>query len=140
MIVVALLTVKDFEALTQFENAVAPLLLSVGGHILHAIEVKRNEDGSGEEVHVLYFPSSRSLAEYKRLTSQSAYAQLRYSAITNIELKIESTIKHYASSVFESIVESSMEQMYRYKKLVKDAASKVDSFYEDKKSKDDDKQ
>ena len=64
MIVLAILSVIDFEALKVFEETVLPIIKAVGGDVLHVLEITRNDDGTGEEVHILKFPSLDCLDEY----------------------------------------------------------------------------
>lgn len=95
MIVIAILRVTDFEALARFEHSVAPILSSVGAKILHAIEVHRHADGTGEEVHVLYFPDEESFENYKIKTNDESIKNLRSTAISSIDIKIEKAHKQY---------------------------------------------
>ena len=96
MIVIATLDVIDFTQLQHFETKVAPIMQSVGAKILHAIETNRYEDGSGEEIHILYFPDIESFERYKSKTRDDAIQKLRSAAISKIDIKIERQSKTYS--------------------------------------------
>ena len=94
MIVIVSLIVKNFDALNEFEKMVAPILHLTGAKMLHAIEVKRN-DNVGEEIHVIEFPNMNALETYKQKTNTDSINRLRSLAIENIDIKIELKSKYY---------------------------------------------
>lgn len=59
------LEVKNFDLLTLFESKAAEIMHSHGGRILSGFETIRNKDNSGQEVHLLEFPSDTAFAEYR---------------------------------------------------------------------------
>ena len=51
------LTVKSFDCLEQFERQAVALMQKYQGVVIAAFETVHNTDGTGEEIHILQFPS-----------------------------------------------------------------------------------
>jgi len=65
------------------------------GRILSAFETVRETDGSGEEIHVLEFPSESLFTDYRADKSLEDLANLRNQAISNTEVEISLKTKSY---------------------------------------------
>jgi uncharacterized protein (DUF1330 family) len=89
------LEVKNFYSLTLFETIAAEVINSHGGNILNAFETIRNEDDSGQEVHLLEFPSNEAFAEYRADSRLLKHAYLRNKAIASTTIVISSMLKNY---------------------------------------------
>ena len=81
------LQVKDFAALQEFEQRAAAIMAEYSGLIRQAMETSRNEDGSGEEVHLLEFASAESFAQYRADGRHSELTELRDRAISATEVR-----------------------------------------------------
>ncbi len=89
------LDVKDFDLLTTFENKAAEIMRSHGGDIIRAFETFRNEDGSGQEIHLLEFPNDAAFAAYRSDPQLLELAEIRNKAITSTNVVISSHVKTY---------------------------------------------
>lgn len=89
------LEVKNFDSLTLFETKAAEIMRSHGGHIISAFETIRNEDDSGQEVHVLEFPNDAAFAEYRADSQLLEHTELRDKAIISINIVKSRTLKNY---------------------------------------------
>jgi len=89
------LTVKNFIALEEFERQAVAIMIIHGGQLLSAFETRRNEDGSGEEVHVLAFPSADAFAAYRADAALAMLRDLREEAISHTEIQVSERIKSY---------------------------------------------
>lgn len=67
-----------------------------GGRILSAFETVRNEDNSGQEIHLLEFPSDAAFADYRIDSRFAKHAELRNQAINSTTIVISSKLKNYA--------------------------------------------
>jgi len=95
MFVIASIKVKNFEKLALFESQASEILLSVGGEMIQALEVESNPDGSGEEIHILRFPSNESFQLYKQKTDTDILNKLKNEAIENLDIKLSTKTKVY---------------------------------------------
>ena len=59
------LQVRNFQTLAEFEAQAAHVMAGYNGRIASAFETVRNEDGSGEEVHLVEFPLEEDFIRYK---------------------------------------------------------------------------
>jgi len=89
------LEVKDFNSLEEFEPQAVAIMHKYQGRILSAFETVREPDGSGEEVHVLEFPSESLFTDYRADKSLEDLANLRNQAISNTEVEISLKTKSY---------------------------------------------
>lgn len=89
------LTVKDFSLLAEFERQAVKVMKSHGGELLRAFESHRNDDGSGEEIHLLEFPSQQAFDAYRADPALDKYAELRNKAISQTQVVVSSTLKMY---------------------------------------------
>jgi uncharacterized protein (DUF1330 family) len=89
------LEVKDFYSLTLFETKATEIMRSHGGHIVSAFETVRNEDNSGQEIHLLEFPNDAAFAEYRADSRLLEHAELRSKAINSINVVKPRTLKNY---------------------------------------------
>ena len=90
------LAVKDFEVFEKFENQASLIMGKYKGRIISAFETVRNSDGSGQEVHVLEFPSEEAFALYRKDASLLALSSLRERGISNTEIDVSLCVKTYA--------------------------------------------
>lgn len=93
--VLVTLEVKDFELLAVFEKQAVKIMRSYGGNLVRAFETTRNEDGSGQEVHLLEFPSDDAFAEYRSDSRLIEHAELRKKAIDSMVVVISGVLKEY---------------------------------------------
>lgn len=89
------LEVKDFHLLSTFENKAAEIMRSHGGDIVRAFETDRNEDGSGQEVHLLEFPNDASFAAYRSDPRLLELTEDRNKAIYSTTVITSSHVKTY---------------------------------------------
>lgn len=89
------LTVKNFNALEEFERQAVAIMNRHGGQLLSAFEACRNEDGSGKEVHVLAFPSDEAFASYRADGDLVDLKDLRDRAISHTEVLVSERLKTY---------------------------------------------
>jgi uncharacterized protein (DUF1330 family) len=87
--------VKSFDLLADFESKAVKVMHTHGGDIVNAFETQRNEDGSGQEVHLLEFPSHSKFDEYRSDSLLLEYADLRTKAIKSSTVVISTTQKNY---------------------------------------------
>jgi uncharacterized protein (DUF1330 family) len=90
------LDVKNFDSLTVFEKIAAEVMHVHGGRIISAFETVRNEDNSGQEVHLLEFPSDVAFADYRIDSRLTKHTELRNQAIDSTTIVISSKLKNYA--------------------------------------------
>jgi len=93
--VLVTLEVKDFELLAVFEKQAVKIMRSYGGNLVRAFETTRNEDGSGQEVHLFEFPSDDAFAEYRSDSRLIEHAELRKKAIDSMVVVISGVLKEY---------------------------------------------
>lgn len=93
---IANIQVKDFERFEIFERLISTYLADVGAMIVTALEIEKNEDGTGEEVHILQFPDLNAFETYKRVTSTDEVRGLGEEAIESLSLKRARARKTYA--------------------------------------------
>ncbi|MBL4798101.1 MAG: NIPSNAP family protein [Oleispira sp.] len=89
------LEVKDFNFLTLFETKAAEIMRAHGGRIISAFESVRNEDNSGQEVHLLEFPNDASFEKYRADARHIEHAKLRNKAIDTTSIVISRELKNY---------------------------------------------
>ena len=94
--ILATIDVKDFDKLSSFESKAVEIMSSYEGKIISAFETKRNEDNSGEEVHLIQFPNKEKFSAYRSDSRLNEYAELRNGAINSMSLSVSSKIKSYA--------------------------------------------
>ena len=87
--------VKNFDLLAEFESKAVKVMQRHGGDIANAFETQRNKDGSGQEVHLLEFPSHSKFDEYRSDSLLLEYADLRTKAIKSSTVVIATTQKNY---------------------------------------------
>ncbi|MFT5594365.1 MAG: hypothetical protein ACI8SR_002754 [Oceanicoccus sp.] len=93
--ILVILDVKNFENLTRFEHKAAEIMRDYGGDIVNAFETSRCENGTGQEVHLLSFPSEQAFAEYRTDSRLKEYAELRDSAIISTTVMTSCMLKNY---------------------------------------------
>jgi len=93
--VLVTLEVKDFELFAVFEKKAVKIMRSYGGNLLRAFETIRNEDGSGQEIHLLEFPNDAAFAEYRSDSRLIEHAELRKKAIDSMVVVISGVLKEY---------------------------------------------
>jgi uncharacterized protein (DUF1330 family) len=93
--IVVILDVNNFDALSEFEQIAVKVMAKYQGGIISAFETSRFSDGTGEEVHILEFPSEQEFLRYRNDESLVEYADLRKKAISNTQIKISSCFKSY---------------------------------------------
>ena len=89
------LEVKNFDLLALFEIKAAEIMRAHGGHIISAFETIRNEDDSGQEIHLLEFPNDASFEEYRADVRHIEHAELRDKAIDTTSIVISRELKNY---------------------------------------------
>lgn len=89
------LAVKDFSLLAQFEKQAVMRMKEYQGRVVTAFETVHRVDGTGEEIHVLEFPSAQAFAEYRNDKVLSQLVALREQAIAATEVTVSSKIKSY---------------------------------------------
>lgn len=94
--ILVILDVKDFDLLAQFERKAVEIMCDYGGGIVKAFETSRCEDGTGQEVHLLEFPSEAAFAEYRTDSRLKKYAELRDRAIISTTIMASSMLKSYS--------------------------------------------
>ena len=87
--------VKNFTLLADFESKAVQIMQSHGGSMIRAFESQRNEDGSGQEVHLLEFPSESAFVDYRSDPRLLEYAELRDRAISSTVVIKSSQVKSY---------------------------------------------
>lgn len=87
--------VKNFTLLADFESKAVQIMQSHGGSMIRAFESQSNEDGSGQEVHLLEFPSETAFVDYRSDPRLLKYAELRDRAITSTVVIKSSQVKSY---------------------------------------------
>ena len=92
----AILQVRDFDALDEFERKASDIMSDHGGKIVAAFESCRNEDGSGEEVHLLDFKNEEGFTNYRNDDRHQALKSLRDKAIASTEVKVVLKEKSYS--------------------------------------------
>ena len=90
------LEVKSFKHLTAFETKAVQIMSVYGGRLISAFETVRNTDDSGQEIHLLEFPSLTAFDEYRLDPQLMASAELRNEAIASTEVVISSEQKEYS--------------------------------------------
>jgi len=89
------LEVKNFDALEVFEKQASAIMEKYQGRIVSAFETIRDSDGSGEEIHILEFPSEEAFSRYKSDSSLANLAGQRAQAISGTEVTISLCVKTY---------------------------------------------
>ena len=89
------LGVKNFELLKEFEVQASRIMKLHQGRIICAFETMRHPDNSGEEIHVLEFPSEACFMDYKNNEVLAQLAGLREQAISSTEVQVSLDVKSY---------------------------------------------
>ena len=89
------LAVKDFKALETFEQQAVAIMQRYEGRVVAAFETAHEVDGTGEEIHILEFPSEAQFAQYRTDKDLAGFAALRDQAISATEVKVSLRIKSY---------------------------------------------
>ena len=89
------LEVKDFDLLADFESKAIQVMHFHGGSMVRAFETIRNQDGSGQEVHLLEFPTESAFRDYRSDSRLLAYAELRDRAILSTQIIKSDYLKSY---------------------------------------------
>jgi uncharacterized protein (DUF1330 family) len=87
--------VADFQALNEFEKQAAEIMSDYQGKITSAFETSRNDDGSGEEIHIVEFQTENDFTNYRNDLRLKNLVGLREKAISSTEIKICSNEKSY---------------------------------------------
>lgn len=95
MIILVTLHVKNFEALELFETQACSIMEKYQGRMITAFETVRNDNGTGEEVHVLEFPSETEFNSYRVDRELTNLRELREKAIAKTDVTISNNIKKY---------------------------------------------
>jgi uncharacterized protein (DUF1330 family) len=90
------LEVKDFSLLAIFESKAVQLMNSHGGRIVRAFETQKNEDDTGQEIHLLEFPDIASFDAYRSNPALLEFAELRNKAIKSTTVVISTVQKEYS--------------------------------------------
>jgi uncharacterized protein (DUF1330 family) len=90
------LEVKNFTLLTAFESKAVQVMHSHGGRIISALESQRNENGTGQEIHLLAFPSMAAFDDYRSSPLLVEYAELRNKAIDSTTVVFSKALKTYS--------------------------------------------
>jgi len=93
--VLVTIEVKDFSHLTDFESKAVQIMQSHGGSMIRAFESQRNEDGTGQEIHLLEFPSESVFVDYRSDSRLLEYAELRDKAISSMVVIKSDQLKTY---------------------------------------------
>ena len=94
--ILVILQVLDFQALNAFERKASKVMADYQGKIIWAFETIRNEDGSGEEVHIVGFPREEDFTNYRNDPRLQELRDLRAKAISGTEIKIGINEKSYS--------------------------------------------
>ena len=89
------LEIKNFTLLSELENKAVQFMHSHSGCIVKAFETKRNDDNSGQEIHLLEFPSMDAFDAYRSDSVLLQYAALRNEAIESTSIIISDKSKEY---------------------------------------------
>ena len=89
------LSVKNFDTFEEFERKAAAIMSHYDGRIVSAYETLRNRDGSGEEVHIIQFPSEAKFNEYRADQKLLDLAEFREKAIASTMVKAIVKEKNY---------------------------------------------
>lgn len=93
---VVILQVLDFQLLDEFEREASRIMADYQGKIICAFETARNEDGSGEEIHLVEFQREDDFISYRNDPRLLALRDLRAAAISRTEMKTGRAEKLYA--------------------------------------------
>ena len=94
--VLVTIEVNNFSLLSDFESKAVKIMHSHGGGMIRAFETKRNEDGTGQEIHLLEFPNITAFDEYRSNPLLLEYAELRSKAIESMVVVISTEQKEYS--------------------------------------------
>lgn len=90
------LQIRDFQALEEFECNASKIMADYQGKIVFAFETIRNEDGTGEEVHIIEFPREVNFNNYRSDPRLQDLRGLREKAISSTEIKMRINEKSYS--------------------------------------------
>lgn len=93
--ILAILQVRNFQALDEFERRASVIMSEHGGRIASVFETRRNADGSGEEVHVVEFPDVERYENYRLDDRHGELKALRERAVSCTEIKVCLSEKSY---------------------------------------------
>jgi len=94
--VLVTLKVNDFNALNEFESKASGLMSKYKGRIVRAFETLRNNDGSGEEVHLIEFQTENCFKDYLNDCWHRENKELREMAISGTEIVLNPREKVYS--------------------------------------------
>ena len=94
--ILVVLQVLDFEALDEFERKASLIMADYQGEIVCAFETTRNEDGSGEEIHIVEFHQEEDFRGYTNDPRYQALRDLRDKAISHTGVKVGINGKSYS--------------------------------------------
>ncbi len=87
--------VKDFNLLSSFERKAVEIMRFHGGNIIRAFETHRNDDGSGQGIHLLEFPNDRAFSDYRANPQLLEHSDLREKAIKSTSVVQSIKLKNY---------------------------------------------
>lgn len=93
--VLVTLEVKSFTLLAAFESKAVQIMHTHGGSMIGAFVSQKNENGSGQEIHLLEFPSLAAFDDYRSDALLLEYADLRNKAIDSTAVIISDELKEY---------------------------------------------
>lgn len=91
-----ILQVLDFKEFEEFERKASKIMTDYDGKIAFAFETMRNDDSSGEEVHIVEFQREEDFIRYKNDPRLQEFSSLRAKAISSTEVKIVTHEKSYS--------------------------------------------
>ena len=95
LVVLVTLDVKDFELFDAFESRAVQIMRDHGGNLVKAFETERNEEGSGQEVHLIEFPSETAFNAYRKDPKFEVLSDIREQAISATRVVLSHTLKTY---------------------------------------------
>lgn len=91
-----ILQVKDFNLFDEYERAATAIMSDHGGKITAAFETVKNDDNSGEEVHMVEFPGLQDFESYRNDSRLQDLRNTREKAISSTEIGIGVCNKKYS--------------------------------------------
>lgn len=89
------LEVKDFHYLEIFEGKAVEIMNTHGASVIIAFETFLNTDGSGQEIHLLEFPSDSEFSEYRSGSRLLEHVELRNKVILSTVVVKSRELKKY---------------------------------------------
>ena len=91
IVVVVTIQSKNFEALKLFEDCVSKIMKKHDANMIYAFETQNRN----EEIHIIEFPSTMHLENYKTDKEHEKYLTLKNNAIENIDIRVSTQFKNY---------------------------------------------